>query len=64
MDARIFEMEIVKEFFESSTIHGLTYISTAKVRKSILLGGLPYKGHKSSTCVAYNSAQVVWHPHP
>ena len=25
-------MEVLKEFLESSTIHGLSYISTAKVR--------------------------------
>ena len=30
-------MEVVREFLESSTIHGLSYIQTAKVRKRCLL---------------------------
>ena len=28
-------MEVLREFLESSTIHGLTYISTAKVRNIV-----------------------------
>ena len=29
-------MDTLREFLESSTIHGLTYISTAKVREAVI----------------------------
>ena len=34
---RTLTMEVLKEFLESSTIHGLNYISTAKVSFSLSL---------------------------
>lgn len=30
-------MDLLREFLESSTIHGLTYISTAKVDYSLIV---------------------------
>ena len=62
-------MEIVKEFFESSTIHGLTYISTAKVTiNSNILS--PYLSHQTTitkcswaivVCLGFIGAGILIH---
>ena len=44
-------MEVLREFLESSTIHGLSYISTAKVRL-LLRPTLIYTGSKNLSRVS------------
>ena len=53
-------MEILREFLESSTIHGLTYISTSKSRAGKVFWALVVLG--GFCCASYfiNNSYVEW----
>ena len=57
-------MDILKEFLESSTIHGLTYISTSKSRAGKVFWALVVLGGFCSASYLINNSYVEWSTSP
>ena len=57
-------MEILREFLESSTIHGLTYISTSKSRAGKVFWALVVIGGFCSASYLINNSYVEWSASP